>query len=80
MEDQRNEKPSSDRLFRDYASANEQDLKATSSKADACFPERLHYMLSDMEKDGLQHIASWQPHGRCFVVRDQTLFTENVLP
>jgi hypothetical protein len=55
-------------------------LLDTSSMKDSNFPERLHYVLSDMEKDGLQHVASWQPHGRCFVVHDQQLFVEKILP
>jgi hypothetical protein len=49
-------------------------------KKDQNFPVRLHYMLSEMEKDGLQHIVSWQPHGRCFVVHDQEEFVKSVLP
>jgi len=28
------------------------------------FPARLHYMLEELEKDGLSHVVSWQPHGR----------------
>jgi HSF-type DNA-binding len=44
------------------------------------FPVRLHYMLSELEKDGMDHIVSWQPHGRCFVVRDQAAFVEKILP
>ena len=29
------------------------------------FPVRLHYMLNEVEKDGLSLVCSWQPHGRC---------------
>jgi hypothetical protein len=32
------------------------------------FPLKLHDMLRHLEVDGLSHIISWQPHGRCFVV------------
>jgi hypothetical protein len=46
-------------------------MKGASSKKDPKFPEKLHYVLSEIEKDGLQHIASLQPHGRCLVVHDQ---------
>jgi hypothetical protein len=70
----------SGRLYRDYATVEEKDLQATSSNKDSSFPERLHYVLSEMEKDGLQHVASWQSHGRCFLVHDQKLFTETILP
>jgi hypothetical protein len=29
------------------------------------FPMKLHYCLKEIELDGLSHIVSWQPHGRC---------------
>ena len=29
------------------------------------FPVRLHYMINEVEKDGLSLVCSWQPHGRC---------------
>jgi hypothetical protein len=73
----------SGKVYQDYAHVTEHEMKASassSSKKDSKFPEKLHYVLSEMEKDGLQHIASWQPHGRCFVVHDQELFTEKILP
>lgn len=44
------------------------------------FPVTLHFMLNELKSDGLDHIISWQPHGRCFVVHKQTLFVETVLP
>ncbi|CAB9496758.1 shock factor protein [Seminavis robusta] len=43
------------------------------------FPARLHYMLNELEKDGLSHIVSWQPHGRCFLVHDKKKFVDLVL-
>jgi hypothetical protein len=49
------------------------------NSVDQSFPVRLHYMLNETEKDGLSHVVSWQPHGRCFVVHDQKLFTELIL-
>jgi HSF-type DNA-binding len=33
------------------------------------FPVKLFDMLNLVENDGLSHIISWQPHGRCFVIR-----------
>lgn len=33
------------------------------------FPLRLHAMLDKLEADGHADVISWQPHGRCFVVR-----------
>ena len=38
---------------------------------DRNFPVKLHYMLSELENDNQDHIVSWAPHGRCFVVHDQ---------
>ena len=38
------------------------------------FPLKLHAMLEAVEQEGLSHIVSWQPHGRCFVVRDAKAF------
>jgi hypothetical protein len=44
------------------------------------FPVKLHYMLSELESDGLDDIVSWQPHGRCFVVHKQKEFVDKILP
>lgn len=44
------------------------------------FPARLHYVLDDVHADGMSHIIGWQPHGRCFIVLDQQLFFEKILP
>ncbi|CAB9496764.1 shock factor protein [Seminavis robusta] len=43
------------------------------------FPMKLHYLLNDLEQDGLSHIVSWQPHGRCFVVHNQKAFVDQIL-
>jgi hypothetical protein len=40
------------------------------------FPLRLHDMLENVEKDGYDHVVSWQPHGRCFVVHKPKEFVE----
>ncbi|CAB9516232.1 stress transcription factor A [Seminavis robusta] len=47
---------------------------------DSSFPVRLHYLLDVLQQDGLAHLASWQPHGRCFVVHNPDDFAEKVLP
>jgi hypothetical protein len=44
------------------------------------FPVKLHYMLNELEKDGMDDIVSWQPHGRCFLVHKQQQFVDHVLP
>jgi hypothetical protein len=38
------------------------------------FPMKLHEMLRQLEIDGHDHIVSWQPHGRCFVVHKAAEF------
>jgi hypothetical protein len=44
------------------------------------FPAKLHLMLSKVEEDGLDHIVSWQPHGRCFHVHKPQDFVEQIMP
>lgn len=44
------------------------------------FPTRLFEMLEASQKEGLEHIVSWQPHGRSFIVRKPTLFEAKILP
>jgi len=46
------------------------------------FPEKLFQMLQyiDLHAPDLAHIVSWQPHGRCFHVRDPKVFEEFLLP
>jgi hypothetical protein len=51
-----------------------------SNGGDQNFPVKLHYMLNELEKDGMDDIVSWQPHGRCFLVHKQQQFVEQVLP
>ena len=57
-----------------------EDSVQTAPGVDRNFPVKLHYMLSELERDGLDHIASWQPHGRCFLVHKQKEFTQCILP
>jgi len=40
------------------------------------FPLKLHEMLDSVVAEGLEHIVSWQPHGRCFVVHKPQEFIE----
>ena len=44
------------------------------------FPARLHYILGELEKDGLDHIVSWLPHGKGFKVHDPQLLETEILP
>jgi hypothetical protein len=51
-----------------------------SNSVEESFPYKLHYMLTELETDGMDDIVSWQPHGRCFLVHNQKAFVEQVLP
>ena len=45
------------------------------------FPQKLHQMLSDLEKqDGGTDIASFLPNGRAFIIRKPKVFEETVMP
>jgi hypothetical protein len=38
------------------------------------FPTKLYEMIEKVETQGLSHVVSWQPHGRCFKVHDMPTF------
>jgi HSF-type DNA-binding len=40
------------------------------------FPLKLYEMIEQMECDGLSHVMSWQPHGRCFQVHEPKAFKQ----
>lgn len=44
------------------------------------FPVKLHYMLDELEKDGLHDIISWQPHGRCIMIHKQKELEDTIIP
>jgi HSF-type DNA-binding len=44
------------------------------------FPIKLHEVLDQVEADGLDHVISWQPHGRCFVIHKPKEFVDYVMP
>jgi len=44
------------------------------------FPIKLHAILDQVEEDGLSHVISWQPHGRCFLIHKPKEFTDYVMP
>jgi hypothetical protein len=44
------------------------------------FPVKLCNMLKGVEQEGLEHIVSWQPHGRCFMVHQPKEFVEDIMP
>jgi HSF-type DNA-binding len=44
------------------------------------FPEKLHDMLNYTELEGTCDIVSWQPHGRCFLIKTKKDFVEECMP
>ena len=72
--------------YHDYANEPQSESLTMLSKvkngsnSEQNFPVKLHYMLSDMESDGLHHIVSWQVHGRSFTVNKPKEFVEKILP
>jgi hypothetical protein len=44
------------------------------------FPVKLYNMLEGIQEEGLEHIVSWQPHGRCFMVHETAKFVADILP
>jgi len=44
------------------------------------FPEKLHEMLNAVEGTEDNHIVSWLPHGRAFIVHKPREFTEQIMP
>jgi hypothetical protein len=44
------------------------------------FPLKLHDLLEKVDEEGHQHIVSWQPHGRAFVVREPKIFVMDLMP
>ena len=51
-----------------------------SGGGDIKFPSRLHYVLGELEKDGLADIMSWQPCGMVFKIHDKDRLVKEVLP
>jgi hypothetical protein len=68
--------------YRDYANEAEKALESSGelNHGEDNFPVKLHYMIRELETDGMDDIVSWQPHGRCFLVHKQLAFVEKVLP
>ena len=62
--------------------AAEQEANAERRKGGVSipFPVKLHSVLDQVEADGLGHIISWQPHGRCFVIHKPKEFVDHVMP
>ena len=53
--------------YRDFATETPSSLtmaEAAGPGGDPPFPVKLHYVLTELKEDGLDHVVSWQPHGR----------------
>lgn len=44
------------------------------------FPVKLFSMLKATGEEGLDHVVSWQVHGRCFMIHKSEQFVSDVLP
>lgn len=71
--------------YHDHALDRDVEAEQTTGKrrrggVSVAFPMKLHAMLDQIEEDGLAHVISWQPHGRCFVVHNPKRFVDEVLP
>ena len=44
------------------------------------FPVKLHFMLNELKVDGMEAIASWQSHGRSFIVHKPKVFEIEIIP
>lgn len=71
--------------YRDFFDASDDDEAKESAKDGGGynkdhFPSILHFLLTELEKDGMNHIVSWQPHGRCFRIHQKDEFVAKVLP
>ena len=71
--------------YKDYSDVSEDDQilvnhkDSSTNNTKPCFASRLHYLLSEIEKDGCESIVGWQPHGRSFVVRDRKKFVDSII-
>jgi hypothetical protein len=70
--------PSTDELF---SLINEDDgCSEDLQKSESVFPSKLHRMLENAEKDGLEHIVSWVQRGTAFKVHNTDEFVRRILP
>lgn len=72
--------------YHDYSHITPEDenffgssLKEPHNGASIAFPVVLHRLLADATEEGFEHIISWQPHGRAFIVHDHERFVDQVM-
>lgn len=72
--------------YHDHANDDDQDVVEQPEAGrrrggvSVSFPTKLHSVLDQVEADGLAHVVSWQPHGRCFVIHKPKEFTDHIMP
>jgi hypothetical protein len=59
---------------------NDPDQRRARGGVSQQFPERIHNMLLEIEKDGKDDIVSFLPHGRAFSVHKVDEFCEGIMP
>lgn len=75
--------------YRDYFTSEnkpEEDKKEAKDQGettdvipgDQVFLGKLHDLLGCAKDKHVEHIISWQPHGRCFIIRDTKAFEEDL--
>jgi hypothetical protein len=68
-----------DSHFSSSASSEECDaLESPHRSLSVPFPNKLHDMLNDTERNGCDHIVSWLPSGRAFKVHDPEMFVASI--
>jgi hypothetical protein len=76
--------PSIDELFSLIADeddcSDDVDCSDDLQRSESVFPAKLHRMLADAEKDGLDHIVSWVQDGAAFKVHDTDKFVLQIMP
>jgi hypothetical protein len=71
--------PSSCELF-SLLKEYDEDCSDDLQKSESVFPAKLHRMLENAEKDGLEHIFSWVQLGTAFKVHDSDEFVRRIMP
>lgn len=66
-------------MFLENPGVNNKEYKRNMGGVSLPFPWKLHLMLDGVDRDGLSHIVSWRPHGRCFLVHDPKKFVTCIM-
>jgi HSF-type DNA-binding len=66
--------------YHDHSQDEDDNVMSDRCCASTLFPLKLHEVLEEVTRDGLGHIISWAPHGRCFTVHMPKEFVDQVLP